>query len=115
MKPEDVTQEFLWSRLQPHLGHLSLVERDVLQRALAMAMHAHKGQLRKSGEPFITHPVEVTVILAEMSCELVRRLQLQQNLVKWLQLLGHFAIRHSHAKPLHALLAMHECTLSQDR
>jgi (p)ppGpp synthase/HD superfamily hydrolase len=31
-----------------------------------VAQHAHRAQYRKSGEPFITHPVEVTRILAEM-------------------------------------------------
>ena len=37
----------------------------MVRAALAMGFAAHQGQLRKSGEPFITHPVEVTRILAE--------------------------------------------------
>ncbi|MBS4946519.1 MAG: HD domain-containing protein, partial [Rothia mucilaginosa] len=38
----------------------------VLQRAYEVANHYHEGQKRKSGDPYITHPVAVTAILAEM-------------------------------------------------
>src|SRR5690554_1834899 len=40
---------------------LSLVE-----RAFEVAERAHRGQKRRSGDPYITHPVAVTTILAEM-------------------------------------------------
>jgi guanosine-3',5'-bis(diphosphate) 3'-pyrophosphohydrolase len=39
---------------------------SVIQRAYAVADHAHRGQLRKSGDPYITHPLAVTTILAEL-------------------------------------------------
>lgn len=39
---------------------------DVLQRAFAVADSYHEGQKRKSGDPYITHPVAVTTILAEL-------------------------------------------------
>ena len=45
-------------------GYLSDEEEDMLARAFAFADEAHKGQKRKSGEPFIAHPVEVAIILA---------------------------------------------------
>jgi len=38
----------------------------VLERAYVVAEHAHRGQLRKSGDPYITHPVAVATILAEL-------------------------------------------------
>jgi GTP pyrophosphokinase len=38
----------------------------VIERAFAVAEHAHHGQLRKSGDPYITHPVAVATILAEL-------------------------------------------------
>ncbi len=41
-----------------------------LAKAYAFAEQAHSGMLRKSGEPFITHPVAVTEILAEMRLDL---------------------------------------------
>lgn len=43
---------------------------DLLDKAYAMAEKAHDGQLRESGEPYITHPLEVAHILAdlEMDC-----------------------------------------------
>ncbi|MBX3142940.1 MAG: bifunctional (p)ppGpp synthetase/guanosine-3',5'-bis(diphosphate) 3'-pyrophosphohydrolase [Trueperaceae bacterium] len=41
-----------------------------LAKAYAFAELAHTGMFRKSGEPFITHPVAVTEILAEMRLDL---------------------------------------------
>jgi GTP pyrophosphokinase len=38
----------------------------LLERAYATAERAHRGQLRKSGDPYITHPVAVATILAEL-------------------------------------------------
>jgi (p)ppGpp synthase/HD superfamily hydrolase len=40
-----------------------------VQAALRVAFDAHDGQLRKSGEPFITHPVAVASILGEMGMD----------------------------------------------
>ncbi len=41
-----------------------------LAKAYAFAERAHSGMLRRSGEPFITHPVAVTELLAEMRLDL---------------------------------------------
>jgi len=40
-----------------------------LRRAYEIAENAHRGQLRKSGEPFITHPVAVARILAALGMD----------------------------------------------
>ncbi|MBE6473650.1 MAG: bifunctional (p)ppGpp synthetase/guanosine-3',5'-bis(diphosphate) 3'-pyrophosphohydrolase [Coriobacteriaceae bacterium] len=45
-------------------SYLSDEEEDMLAKAFAFADKAHEGQRRKSGEPFIAHPVEVAIILA---------------------------------------------------
>ncbi|WP_159620819.1 RelA/SpoT family protein [Ruania rhizosphaerae] len=42
-------------------GDITLIE-----RAYRVAERAHAGQLRKSGDPYITHPVAVATILAEL-------------------------------------------------
>ncbi len=52
--------------LATRLGHLSLGSREKIERAYRFAAAAHDGQLRKSGEPYITHPVAVAVILADL-------------------------------------------------
>jgi (p)ppGpp synthase/HD superfamily hydrolase len=67
MKAEEVTEAFLWERrLAPLLGYLAPAEVAVVREALSLAHDAHAGQRRRSGEPFITHPVEVTRILAQL-------------------------------------------------
>lgn len=39
---------------------------SVIERAYAVAERAHEGQMRKSGDAYITHPLAVTTILAEL-------------------------------------------------
>jgi len=41
-------------------------DRDLITRAFDVASEAHRGQSRKSGEPYITHPVAVAEILSEL-------------------------------------------------
>ncbi len=38
----------------------------IIERAYVTAEKAHRGQMRKSGDPYITHPVAVATILAEL-------------------------------------------------
>jgi GTP diphosphokinase / guanosine-3',5'-bis(diphosphate) 3'-diphosphatase len=51
--------------LAEYVRHHPGADTSVLERAYRMAEQAHEGQRRKSGEPYITHPVAVTAILAE--------------------------------------------------
>ncbi len=46
--------------------YLPEFDTEVIERAYAFAAEAHEGQFRKSGEPFINHPVEVATILADL-------------------------------------------------
>ena len=41
----------------------------ILQRAYDIAEEQHRGQLRKSGDPYITHPLAVATILAELGMD----------------------------------------------
>lgn len=51
-------------RLRELVAQRSAAEREVLDQAFAFALAAHGEVARKSGEPFITHPVAVATILA---------------------------------------------------
>jgi hypothetical protein len=42
---------------------------DLLQRAYDVAAHCHQGQFRRSGDPYITHPVTVAAILAGLGAD----------------------------------------------
>lgn len=47
-------------------AHHPKAQVDVIERAYETAKKYHEGQKRKSGEPYITHPVAVATILAEI-------------------------------------------------
>jgi guanosine-3',5'-bis(diphosphate) 3'-pyrophosphohydrolase len=47
-------------------SYLSKVQIDLLKQAYLVAREAHEGQMRSSGEPYITHPVAVALNLAKM-------------------------------------------------
>lgn len=46
--------------------YMSAPEEALLKSAYDFASAAHEGQLRKSGEPFIVHPIEVGIILSDL-------------------------------------------------
>jgi GTP diphosphokinase / guanosine-3',5'-bis(diphosphate) 3'-diphosphatase len=46
--------------------YFSKKELDLLQMAYNLAFEAHKGQFRKEGSPYITHPISVATILLEL-------------------------------------------------
>ncbi len=47
-------------------AYLSEPDQALLAKAFQFASEAHEGQCRKSGEPFVAHPVEVAIILADL-------------------------------------------------
>ena len=60
--PEDLYHELIASVRKYHpSADISLIE-----KAYHVARDAHEGQTRKSGEPYIVHPLCVAIILAEM-------------------------------------------------
>ncbi|HEX4754143.1 MAG TPA: bifunctional (p)ppGpp synthetase/guanosine-3',5'-bis(diphosphate) 3'-pyrophosphohydrolase [Candidatus Dormibacteraeota bacterium] len=50
-------------------AYLREEEREVLSRAYALAERAHEGQSRLSGEPYVSHPVAVAAILADLGLD----------------------------------------------
>ncbi|TWX71017.1 bifunctional GTP diphosphokinase/guanosine-3',5'-bis pyrophosphate 3'-pyrophosphohydrolase [Colwellia demingiae] len=49
--------------------YLSKVQIDLLKHAYVVARDAHDGQMRSSGDPYITHPVAVAINLAQMNLD----------------------------------------------
>ena len=60
-----VTFKDLEEKISSYIHH----ERDLelIRKAYELADEKHKGQLRKSGEPYIVHPLSVALILAELN------------------------------------------------
>ena len=50
-------------------GYLPAEKIELVRRAFVIARDAHEGQTRSSGEPYITHPVAVACIIAEMKLD----------------------------------------------
>ena len=50
-------------------SYLNPQEKDKVRHALKLSEEAHSNQLRKSGDPFITHPLEVAKILTSIKLD----------------------------------------------
>jgi len=61
--PADSENSLLMLRLKSYLKQEDI---DQIMEAYRFSAAAHEGQLRKSGEPYISHPVTVACILAEL-------------------------------------------------
>ncbi|MFT5162497.1 MAG: guanosine-3',5'-bis(diphosphate) 3'-pyrophosphohydrolase [Alteromonadaceae bacterium] len=61
---------YLFEALKQQISqYLSPEQIEMVQRAYITARDAHQGQMRTSGEPYITHPVAVASILAEINLD----------------------------------------------
>lgn len=61
--------EEYWNTLLPTVSYLGTERVSKVYDALRVAYRAHRGQMRKSGEPFIIHPVEVSALLAGLKMD----------------------------------------------
>ncbi|QPP10486.1 bifunctional (p)ppGpp synthetase/guanosine-3',5'-bis(diphosphate) 3'-pyrophosphohydrolase [Streptomyces bathyalis] len=52
-----------------HRAHHPGADLGALRRAYLLAESSHRGQMRKSGDPYITHPLAVTLLLAQLGAE----------------------------------------------
>ena len=59
----------LFKRLRHKLSYLNDGQVEKIHQAYLMAHDAHQGQKRRTGEPYISHPVAVACILAEMKMD----------------------------------------------
>jgi hypothetical protein len=55
--------EEYWDRLMPTVSYLGTTHVAQIYKALQVAYRAHRGQMRKSGEPFIIHVRESKMLL----------------------------------------------------
>lgn len=55
--------------VEQYLTYGKQSDAEFIRRAFEYAQTAHLGQLRRSGEPYITHPVAVAMILAELQLD----------------------------------------------
>ncbi|MFE6059706.1 RelA/SpoT family protein [Streptomyces sp. NPDC056431] len=67
--PRDRLPDAISHVAEAHRAHHPEADLSVLRRAYVLAESSHRGQFRKSGEPYITHPLAVTLILAELGAE----------------------------------------------
>lgn len=63
--PEDLYKELIKKILTYHPS----TDISMIEKAYKVASKAHEGQLRKSGEPYIMHPLCVAIILAELELD----------------------------------------------
>src|SRR3954454_11389636 len=56
-------------QLERVASYLPAEQLPLLRRAWEVGATAHVGQIRKSGEPYITHPVAVAQVLAELGLD----------------------------------------------
>lgn len=63
--PETLYHDVIDSMYQYHPN----TDISMIEKAYHIADNAHKGQLRKSGEPYIIHPLCVAIILAELELD----------------------------------------------
>ena len=59
----------LFKRLRRKLYYLSDQQIAQIYEAFLTALEAHRDQVRQTGEPYITHPVSVACILADMKMD----------------------------------------------
>ena len=69
--PKDFTppEELYETLIQKVLEYHPNTDITMIEKAYAVAAKAHEGQLRKSGEPYIMHPLCVAIILAELELD----------------------------------------------
>lgn len=59
----------LFKKLRRKLEYLEDEQVDQIHEAYLLALNAHRGQKRRTGEPYISHPVAVACILADMKLD----------------------------------------------
>lgn len=59
----------MWERLEEKLNRFNPQERELIKTAFALSLDSHKGQMRASGDPYITHPIAVAEKLVQLKLD----------------------------------------------
>ncbi len=63
--PDELYRELTWRVQKYHPSD----DISMIEKAYGVAYNAHKNQFRKSGEPYIIHPLNVAIILADLELD----------------------------------------------
>jgi len=70
VKVKDANTDHMFKRLVKNIkSYDPHIDEDILKKAYLISKKYHSGQYRKSGEPFIVHPLEVASILADIELD----------------------------------------------
>ena len=64
---ETANVDFLCGKIAEYFPTANL---DIIRKAYSFSEAAHTGQIRRSGEPYISHPLGVSIILADLKLDL---------------------------------------------
>lgn len=68
-KKEPQDPEILFQELKRNLAYMKGASLDIFEKAYRFAAHCHRDQQRRSGEPYITHPLAVANILTSLKLD----------------------------------------------
>ena len=63
-------------KLSPYYSESDII---LLQKTYVFSARAHKGQVRRSGEPYLSHPLEVANMLADMQVDAVTQFLIEKE------------------------------------
>jgi len=63
------SQPLSWAEFQSHVRYLPTAAQTKIQEAFELGAEVHGGQMRKSGEPYFSHPIAVANILADLGAD----------------------------------------------
>jgi len=66
---ESVYSKRLFAKLEPLRDSGERIDFDKIVRAIQFAKKFHEGQMRSSGEPYYSHPIEVAFLVASYNCD----------------------------------------------
>ena len=66
---DEKSPESIEELLERLVGHYSPEEIEIIKQAYEFSEKAHEGQIRRSGEPYIAHPLSVAAILSDLKLD----------------------------------------------